>query len=69
VLMPSTRFAYPQVVSRIFASFRVAKFSIPAGDAVFWGGVRFPAAPPGRTAAEMRPFWWIIGLSSTSTAG
>ena len=35
VLMPSTPLAYPQVISRCFASFRVVKFSIFAGHADF----------------------------------
>jgi hypothetical protein len=33
--MPSTALAYPQVVSRSFASFRVAKFSVSAGHGDF----------------------------------
>jgi hypothetical protein len=36
--MPSTPFAYPQVVSRTFASFRVAKFSVSAGHGDFCDG-------------------------------
>ena len=42
VLMSSTPFAYPQVVSRTFASFRVQYFR---RSARFLKGVRFPAAP------------------------
>jgi hypothetical protein len=34
VLMPSTPLAYPQVISRRFALFRVVKFSISAVHAV-----------------------------------
>jgi hypothetical protein len=32
VLMPSTPLAYPQVVSRTFASFRVVNFRVSAGQ-------------------------------------
>ena len=35
VLMSSTPFAYPQVVSRTFASFRVARFSVSAAQRDF----------------------------------
>jgi hypothetical protein len=35
LLTPSILFAYPQVISRCFASFRVAKFSIFAGQRDF----------------------------------
>jgi hypothetical protein len=38
VLMPSTPFAYPQVISRTFALFRVVNSSISAGHDHFWGG-------------------------------
>jgi len=38
VLMSSTPFAYPQVVSRTFASFRVAIFSVSAAQRDFWRG-------------------------------
>jgi hypothetical protein len=38
VLMSSTPLAYPQVVSRIFASFRVANIGIPAGERDFCSG-------------------------------
>jgi hypothetical protein len=36
--MSSTPFAYPQVISRRFASFRVVDFSISAFQRDFWGG-------------------------------
>jgi hypothetical protein len=35
VLMPSTRGAYPQVVSRAFASFRIARFSVSSAQRDF----------------------------------
>ena len=37
-LMPSTPFAYPQVVSSTFASFRVGKSGISAGQIIFCVG-------------------------------
>jgi hypothetical protein len=46
LLTPSTRFAYPQVISRTFASFRVARFHISAGQVPLMCRIRFPAAPP-----------------------
>src|SRR5260370_10517526 len=36
--MPSTLFAYPQVVSRTFASFRVLNVGVSAGQRDFGGG-------------------------------
>jgi hypothetical protein len=36
VLMPSTPAAYPQVISRAFASFRVPKFRVSAAQGNFW---------------------------------
>src|SRR5271156_122658 len=44
VLMPSTPSAYPHVISRHLASFRVVKFYVSAARP-FLGWVRFPAAP------------------------
>jgi len=44
VLTPSTRFAYPHVVSRTFALFRVVNFRVSAAG--FLQRVRFPADPP-----------------------
>jgi hypothetical protein len=38
LLTPSTPFAYPQVVSRCFASFRVAKSSVSAAHSDFCSG-------------------------------
>jgi hypothetical protein len=38
VLMPSTPFAYPQVISRTFASLRVLQLYVSAGHSHFWGG-------------------------------
>jgi hypothetical protein len=38
MLMPSTPFAYPQVVSRTFASFRVVNLGVSAGQLDFCGG-------------------------------
>ena len=38
VLMPSTPFAYPQVISRTFASVRVVDFSIPQVSVIFGAG-------------------------------
>jgi hypothetical protein len=38
VFMPSTPFAYPQVISRRFAYFRVVKFHVSAAHEHFWGG-------------------------------
>jgi hypothetical protein len=38
VLTPSTPLAYPQVVSRSFALFRVVKFSVLARKATFCSG-------------------------------
>ena len=38
VLTPSTPVAYPLVVSRTFASFRIARFSVPAGQGDFGSG-------------------------------
>jgi len=38
VLTPSTSFLYPQVISRTFASFRVLKSSISAGQLHFSTG-------------------------------
>jgi hypothetical protein len=35
LLMPSTRSAYPQVISRTFAWFRAPKFGISAGQSDF----------------------------------
>ena len=35
VLMPSTPFAYPQVISRRFAYFRVVRFGVSAGQVDF----------------------------------
>jgi hypothetical protein len=34
--MPSTPAAYPQVISRAFASFRVPKFRVSAAQGNFW---------------------------------
>jgi len=36
MLTPSTPAAYPQVVSRRFAHFRVVKFGVSAGQLDFW---------------------------------
>jgi hypothetical protein len=36
--MPSTRGAYPQVISRLFASFRIAEYAICAGRALLCAG-------------------------------
>jgi hypothetical protein len=44
--MPSRPFAYPQVISRTFALFRVVDFSISPGQRHFLERVRFAAAPP-----------------------
>jgi hypothetical protein len=38
VLTPSTTLAYPQVVSRTFALFRVPKFGVSAGQLGFCSG-------------------------------
>src|SRR5277367_3767942 len=38
VLMPSTPSAYPHVISRHLASFRVVKFYVSAAHDHFWGG-------------------------------
>ena len=38
VLMPSTPFASPQVISRCFTLFRVVKFSVSAAQSDFCGG-------------------------------
>jgi hypothetical protein len=38
VLMPSTPAAYPQVISRAFASFRVPKFRVSPAQGNFWDG-------------------------------
>jgi hypothetical protein len=38
VLTPSTPFAYPQVVSRHFAYFRVVRFDVSAGQHDFCAG-------------------------------
>jgi hypothetical protein len=38
MLMPSTPFAYPQVVSRLSGSFHVVKFSVSAGQRNLWSG-------------------------------
>jgi hypothetical protein len=38
MLMPSTPLAYPQVVSRCFASFRVVYFAVSAGHRAFVAG-------------------------------
>jgi hypothetical protein len=38
LLMPSTYVAYPQVVSRTFASFRAPKSSVFPVQRYFWGG-------------------------------
>jgi hypothetical protein len=49
VLTPSTRFAYPHVVSRTFAYFRVvprSQFQCFRRSAGFLQRVRFPANPP-----------------------
>ena len=53
--MPSTPFAYPQVVSRTFASFRVVKSSVSAGQRDFCAGFDSRQLHR-RRAAEMRPF-------------
>src|SRR6476620_5252707 len=37
--MPSTPDAYPQVISRTFALFRVLKFDVSAGQQDFWAGI------------------------------
>src|SRR4029079_2766786 len=64
VLMPSTPFAYPQVISRCFMLFRVVKFSVSAAQRDFCSGrVRFPAAP----LPEDRPGLKSPGLLSFST--
>jgi len=47
VLMPLTPFAYPQVISRNFPSFRGVKLDVSAGQRLFGLGW-FPAAPPRR---------------------
>src|SRR6202008_2882908 len=41
VLMPSTPFAYPQVISRTFASLRVLQLYVSAGHCHFWGGLDY----------------------------
>jgi hypothetical protein len=51
-LMPSTRCAYPQVISLYFAYFRVADF-------------RISAVQPDFCAAEMRPFRLKGSIAST----
>src|SRR5271163_1697471 len=38
MLMPSTPSAYPQVISRHLASFRVVQFYVSAAHDHFWGG-------------------------------
>jgi hypothetical protein len=43
--MSSTRSLYPQVVSRLLASFRAAEFRV-SQVSLFLSLVRFPAAPP-----------------------
>jgi hypothetical protein len=45
VLTPSTRFAYPHVVSRTFALFRVVNFSVSAGQRDFCSGFDFRQTP------------------------
>jgi hypothetical protein len=55
VLTPSTSFAYPQVVSRTFASFRVSKCDVYAAHQHFCSGFDSRQLHK-RRAAEMRPF-------------
>ncbi len=56
VLMPSTPFVYPQVASRLFASFRVVEFSVCTGHRHFCSG--FDSRQLHQQAAAMRPFLW-----------
>jgi hypothetical protein len=48
--MPSTPFAYPQVISRHLASFRVVKPHLSAAQADFWAG--FDSRQPYLVLAE-----------------
>src|ERR1700758_2088579 len=68
VLMPSTPFAYPQVISRTFASLRVLQLYVSAGHSHFWAG-SIPGSPITQTGrlrtARSRGRAWI-NISSTS---
>jgi hypothetical protein len=67
VLMPSTPFAYPQVISRTFASFHVPNPAFPLDSAIL-RRVRFPAAlsrkPVACRPVRSRGRAWI-NISST----
>lgn len=55
MLMPSTPFAYPHVVSRTFASFRVLNFYVSAGQGNFCTGF------------DSRQLHWYMQVRATSS--
>jgi hypothetical protein len=66
MLMASTPFAYPQVVSRTFASFRVDKFSVSAGHKDFSSG--FDSRQLHQRAADQPNQRWQERLSTLCSA-
>ena len=68
MLTPSTPLAYPQVVSRHFASFRVPRFRRFRRSCPFYERVRFPAAPPGeQTRGTISGLFLLSSTSMPST--
>ena len=66
VLMPSTPFAYSQVVSRTFASFRVVDGSISSGHRNFWSGFDSRQLHHKRPRSEiiLRPGFFRVNTAS-----
>ena len=68
VLMPSTPFAYPQVVSRAFASFRVVSAAVPAGQRDFCAEFDSRQLHQRRPRSERQSrAWAFLRQQSTST--